>query len=485
MRPAFYLCLSVFICGFLNGCSVGPDYVRPSAPFAPEYKELEGWKPAQPQDDLLRGAWWELYGDPDLNELEAQVDVANQNLATAEAQFRQARALVWNARAAYYPTAAFGVSFTRSHQSGNLFGNLGGSGNNISQYALPFSISWEPDLWGRVRRAVEANTASAQASAADLESTRLSLQTELAADYFQLRALDGDIDLLNRTVEAYENSVRLTQSRFAGGVASRVDIAQAETQLESTRAQAIDLGVQRAQLEHAIAVLIGQPASNFTIAARPLTQTPPDIPTGVPSELLERRPDVASAERTAAAANAQIGVATAAYYPTVTLSAEGGFESSHIAQWLVWPSRFWSVGPSVTETIFDGGLRHAQTAQARAAFDASVASYRQSVLAAFQEVEDNLAALRILENESHVQADAVDAAQESLRLTTNRYKEGTASYLDVVVTQTAALNNERTAVDLLGRRMVANVRLVQALGGGWNAADLPNDRELREGDSFF
>ena len=484
----FYLCSSVLICGsvvLLSSCTVGPDYVRPPAPSAESYKELEGWKEAQPQDDVLRGAWWELYGDPDLNELEAEVAAANQNLATAEAQFRQARALVWNSRSAFWPTAALGVSFSRSHQSGNLFGNLGGSGNNVSQYAMPLAISWEPDLWGRVRRAVESSNANAQASAADVESTRLSLEAELAADYFQLRALDAEIDLLNRSVEAFQNSLRLTQSRYAGGIASRVDIAQAETQLESTRAQAIDLGVLRAQLEHAIAVLVGQPASSFTIAVRPLSQTPPDVPTGLPSELLERRPDVGAAERAAAAANAQIGVATAAYYPTLTLSAEGGFESSHIADWFLWPSRFWSVGPSVSETVFDGGLRHAQTAQARAAFDASVAAYRQSVLTAFQEVEDNLAALRILERESHVQDDAVAAAQDSMRLTTNRYKEGTVSYLDVVITQTAALNNERTAVDLLGRRMVANVRLIQALGGGWEASDLPTNGDLKVGDSLF
>jgi NodT family efflux transporter outer membrane factor (OMF) lipoprotein len=460
----------------MSACSVGPNYVRPSAPMAPAFKETEGWKVAEPRDDVARGPWWEIYGDPDLNDLVAQVNVSNQSLQTAEAQFRQARTMVWEARSSWYPTASVAVSATRRRTSSTLTNNFpGGTQTDLS---TPLGISWELDVWGRIRRLVESNNASAQASAADVESTRLSLQAELAADYFQLRALDADRQILDQSVDAFEKSLQLTQSRFEGGVASRADVALAETQLETTQAQAIDLGVQRAQLEHAIAVLIGLPASSFSIPPQPLTQTPPAVPVGVPSELLERRPDVASAERLVASANAQIGVAVAAYYPTVTLSADGGFESGHFSDWFTWPSRIWSIGPSVSETVFDGGLRAAQTSQARAAYDGNVASYRQSVLVAFQEVEDNLAALRILEEESHVLDQAVTSALDSVRLTTNRYKEGTASYLDVVVTQTTALNNQRSAVDVLGRRMVANVQLIQALGGGWNASDLPTGHDL-------
>jgi NodT family efflux transporter outer membrane factor (OMF) lipoprotein len=343
---------------------------------------------------------------------------------------------------------------------------------------MPIEASWELDLWGRIRRNVESNEASAQASAADLESTRLSIQAALAVDYFQLRALDAERKLLDETVDAFARSLDLTRKRKDQGVASQADVAQAETQLESTRAQAIDVGVQRAQLEHAIAVLIGQPASDFSLAAAPLRATPPAIPIGIPSELLERRPDVAFAERNAAAANAQIGVATAAYYPTVSLGASGGFEATNASDWFTWPSRIWSLGPSVTETVFDGGKRGALTAQARAQYDERVANYRQTVLAAFQNVEDEIAALRLLEQEMDRQDLAVAAARDSVRITTTQYKAGIVSYLNVVITQAAALSNERTAVDLLGRRMVASVLLVQALGGGWNMDELPSGPAL-------
>ena len=473
--------LLVAVVLFVSGCSVGPDYVRPTAPTAPAFSgdsEQEGWKTAEPRDEIARGTWWEIYGDPELNQLEEQVAAANQNLFASEAQFRQAVAVVEAARSSWYPQAAIGFSMARARQSDNLFGNLGGSGNTVNDFSMPISVAWEPDLWGRVRRNVESQTAGAQASAADIASTQLSLQATLAADYFQLRTIDADRALLDRSAAAFEYSLKLTQSRFAGGVASRADVAQAQTQLETTQAQAIDLGVQRAQLEHAIAVLVGVPASGFSVPVRALDTTPPSLPVGVPSELLERRPDVAAAERLAASANAQIGVALSAYYPIVTLSASGGLELG-LLDWLQWPSRFWSAGPSISETIYDGGLRAAQTAQARAAFDANVALYRQSVLAAFQEVEDNLAALRILANESRVLDEAVAAARDSEQLTTNRYKEGTVSYLDVVITQTTALNNERTAVDVLGRRMVASVNLVQALGGGWDASGLPTGKDMR------
>src|SRR5439155_1468310 len=335
-------------------------------------------------------------------------------------------------------------------------------------------------LWGRIRRTVESNQASAQASAGDLKSAGLSFQAELAQDYFQLRTLDAQKQLLDATVAAFEKSLELTKNRYASGVASQADVVQAETQLKTTQAQAIDVGVQRAQLAHAIGLLIGQPASTFSLPAAPLTATPPPIPVGVPSALLERRPDIAAAERRVAAANAQIGVAEAAYYPTLTLSASSGFESSSLSQWLTAPSHFWSVGPSISETVFDGGLRRAQTDYARAGYDASVATYRQTVLATFQAVEDNLAALRILEQEAQVQDEAVQKAQQSVTLTTNQYKAGTVSYLNVIITQTTALSNELTAVQIRGRRMTADVLLIEALGGGWHVAALPSAQEATE-----
>jgi NodT family efflux transporter outer membrane factor (OMF) lipoprotein len=408
------------------------------------------------------------------------VAVSNQNLAVAEAQFRQAQALVGSARAAWYPQVAIGLSASRSLQSANLFGNLGGSGNKVEDYSMPLAVSWQLDLWGRIRRSVESSEASAQASAADVAATRLSLQSELALDYFQLRTNDAQRQLLEQTVSAYEDSLRVVRNRESSGIASGADVAQAQTQLETTRAQLVDLGVQRAALEHAIAVLIGEPPASFTLAARPLQTPPPVVPAGVPSELLERRPDVASAERRVASANAQIGVAEAAYYPTVTLSASGGFEASHFADWLTWPSRFWSVGPSITETVYDGGLRASQTDQALAIYDATVAGYRQSVLGAFQEVEDDLAALRVLEREAGVQDAAVRAARQSVQMTQNKYDSGVASYIDVVTTQAIALGNERNAVDVLGRRMASSVRLVAALGGGWSSADLPAESEVAD-----
>lgn len=464
--------LSLAMLVLVAACSVGPDYRRPAVQVPTAFKELGDWKTAEPSDDLSRGPWWERYGDTELSRLERLVTDANQDLAAAEARFRQARALVSNARADWWPTVTIGASATRARQSANL-GTSFASGRTNNEYAMPIEASWEIDLWGRIRRSVESNEASAQASAADLESSRLSLQTTLAADYFQLRALDAQRRLFDDTVEAFTRSLDLTQKRFAHGVASRADVAQAETTLESARAQAVDLSLSRAQLEHAIAVLVGVPASDFSVAVAPLDATPPAIPAGLPSALLERRPDVAAAERNVAAANAQIGVATAAYYPTVSLGASGGFQSTDVESWLEWPARIWSFGPSVTETVFDGGKRGALTAQARAAYDERVADYRKVVLAAFQNVEDQLAALRLLEDESARQDRAVAAARDSVRITTSQYKAGTVSYLDVATTQTTALANERTAVDLLGRRMVASVLLVQAAGGGWSAGEIP------------
>jgi len=465
------------------GCSVGPNYVRPSVIVPPDYKErAEGaeWKTAQPSDGTTRGPWWETFGDPLLNTLESQVNISNQNVLVAEAQFRQARALVLAARSQFFPTVTVGAGYTRSQQSQNLVGSAFAQQQlgTRNDFVLPLDVSWEVDVWGRIRRNVEANRASAQASAGDLETSRLLFQSEVAQDYFQLRTLDAQRQLLDAAIAAFQTSLKLTQSRYGGGVASAADVAQAETQLKTTQAQATDLGVQRAQLEHAIAVLIGQPPAMLTIPFSPLSATPPPIPVGLPSELLERRPDVAAAERRVATANAQIGVAVAAYYPTVTLSASAGFESGSIAKWLVWPSRFFSVGPAVTETVFDGGLRGAQTAEARAAYDASVASYRQTVLGAFQDVEDNMAALRILETEAREQADAVRAAERSLSLTTNQYRAGIVSYLNVVVAQTAALTSEQTGVGIAGRRLAASVLLVKALGGGWSADRLPTADEV-------
>ena len=460
----------------LSACMlVGPDYVRPTVITPDAYKENEGWKVAQPKDDLIRGAWWEIFGDPQLNALAAQVSISNQNLAVAEAQYREAQALVREARASYFPTATIGIGGNRSSPS--ITTGVGPPAQRIavSDYSLPLDVSWEIDVWGRIRRTVESNQASAQASAGDLENARLSFQAALAQDYFQLRELDAQKQLLTETVAAFQKFLELTEGLYAQGVDSEADVEAAETQLKTTQAQLINVGVQRAQLEHAIAVLIGKPASDFSIPATPLAGTPPEIPVGVPSELLERRPDIAASERRVAAANAQIGVAEAAFYPSVTLTASLGLESSSLGKLFTAASRFWSVGASISETVFDGGLRRAQTDFARAAYDASVATYRQTVLTAFQGVEDNLAALRILEQEATVQGEAVNAAGRSVFLTLNQYQAGTVGYLNVITAQTIALNDELTAIQILGQRMTAAVLLVQALGGGWNASDLPSN----------
>jgi NodT family efflux transporter outer membrane factor (OMF) lipoprotein len=450
----------------LASCTVGPDYVKPPTEIPPTYKEIDGWKKAEPSDGEIKGSWWELFGDAQLDELEEQVDISNQNIAVAEAQFRQARALVRTARAGYFPTVTAGASFARSRRPITFAGGALSSGIT-SNYMLPIDASWEPDVWGKVRRTVESARAGEEASAADLGAVRLSVQAELAQDYFQLHALDAESKLLGDTVTAFEKSLQLTKDRYARGVVSKADVLQAETQLKTTQAQAIDIGVQRSQLEHAIALLVGKPASVFSLPARPLTELPPDIPVGLPSELLERRPDIAAAERRVASANALIGVAESAFYPNITLSASAGLEGPSLSKWLSWPSRFWSVGTAVAESVFEGGLRRSLTDQARAAYDANVASYRQTVLAAFQEVEDNLSALRILEHEAAVQDDAVAASEQTLRVVTNQYRAGTVSYIEVITAQASALSNERTAVGIRGSRMAAGVLLIKALGGGW------------------
>ena len=475
VQPFILTLVTVSAVGWLTGCSVGPNYVRPTLEVPPAYKENAGWQVAQPQDATLRGDWWEMFNDPQLNAFEAQVEVSNQNVALAEAQFRQARALVQQARAAYFPTVTIGVGVNNSSRSTTVVSTTNSGRTAPMLYSLPVDVSWEIDVWGRIRRLVESSQASAQASAADLETALLSAQIELAQDYFQLRALDTQKQLLDASTADFQKSLELTNNRYASGIVSRADVLQAETQLKTTQAQAIDVGVQRAQFEHAIALLIGKPASTLAIAAAPLSLTtvPPPIPVGVPSALLERRPDIAAAKRLVAAANAQIGAAQAAYYPTVSLGATGGFQSSSAAQWLSAPSRFWSVGPAVSETVFDGGLREGLTDQARALYDGNVASYRQTVLGAFQEVENNLAALRILESEAQVQDEAVKAAQQTVSVVTNQYKAGITSYLNVIIAQTAALNNERSSIDILGNRLNASVLLIKALGGGWNVAKLP------------
>ena len=459
----------------LSACAtVGPNYVKP-APLAPQtkailppsYMEADGWRIAQPNDNVRRGNWWEIYAIPELDALEQQVAAANQNVAQAEANYRQAQALVRASRSGYYPTVTGGASATRSRRSSEVSA-LG----TYNDFLLPIDFSWEVDLWGRVRRTVEASQAGAQASQADLASALLSAQSLLAQDYFQLRTVDAQKKILEDTIVGYRKSLDLTKNRYAAGVAAKADVLLAETQLKSAQAQAIDLGVQRAQLSHAMALLVGVPPSAFSIPVAPLVATPPPVPIGLPSDLLERRPDIASAERNVAAANARIGIAEAAFYPSVTLSASAGFEAATMAKWLTWPARLWSVGPAVSEVLFDGGLRGAQTDQARAAYDAQVAVYRQTVLTGFQEVEDSLAALRVLEEEVQVQQEALAAARQTVDIVTNQYKAGTVSYLNAIVVQVIALSNEQTVINILGRQMAASVSLVKALGGGWDASAL-------------
>ena len=455
----------------LAGCAVGPDYERPPVEVPSGYKEAGGWKPAQPQDEAAKGAWWEMFGDPTLNELIGRVEVSNQTVLAAEAQFRRAQAIVAASRAAYFPTVSLDAAVTRSRSP---TGAVGGTtaGRTFTNRSASLDASWELDLWGRVRRTAESSEASAQASAAELAAARLSSQAALASDYLLLRTIDEQKRILDESVAAFQKSLELTKNRYEAGVAAKVDVVQAETQLKSTMADSIDLGVQRAQLEHAIAVLVGKAPSALTIAPAPLAAKMPTVPAAVPSALLERRPDIASAERLVAAANAQIGVAKAAYFPSLTLSGSYGSRAGDAATWFTAPSTFWAYGPALAQSIFDAGLRRAQTNQAIAAYDATVAQYRQTVLAGFQEVEDNLAALRILEEEARVQEEAVRAARESVILTTNQYKAGIVSFINVVAVQTAWLNNERAATVILGRRLVASVTLLKALGGGWSAEEL-------------
>jgi NodT family efflux transporter outer membrane factor (OMF) lipoprotein len=469
----------------LSGCMVGPNYKTPSAILAPSFKEAtptsfaeqDGWKPGQPSDTKLKGDWWTLFQDPRLNELEAQVDTANQSLKSAEANFRAARAQIGFARSNEAPTIGVEPSIAAVRDSANepyfpstLANN--GEGN----FVLPVDLNYEIDLWGRIRRGVTSAREQAQASDADLESARLSLHAELALDYFGLRSADAQEKLLDDTVTAYESAVQLTSDRFEGGAAPQSDLAQARTQLDQARVQRTDVEVQRTQYEHAIAVLIGKPPAELTLPPIPIdqaSQVMPDIPGVMPAALLERRPDIAADERRMASANEQIGIAQAAFYPTLSLSAIAGFQGTSALNWFNWPSRFWAVGPGMSETLFDAGRRRATKNITIANYDATVADYRQTALTAFQQVEDNLAALRILENEARQQHEATASAEQSLDLFQTRYEGGVDTYLQVVTWQTAALNNQRNDLDILQRRLDASVLLVKALGGGWDTTQIP------------
>jgi NodT family efflux transporter outer membrane factor (OMF) lipoprotein len=458
----------------LAGCAVGPKYKTPAAPVPPAYQEMGNWKTAQPNDHNLGGKWWELFQDSQLNSLEEQINVSNQNLKAATAQYQQARAALRYQRADYYPTITANPSATRSRYSNNrppqtsIF-----NGITFNNFTLPLDLSYQTNAWGRVSRNVESYRAQAQASAADLAVVNLSLHADLAIDYFAARTLDAEEKLLKDTVAQYEQALQLNEDRYQGGLASEVEVEQARTILETTRAQMIDVGVARAQYEHAVAILIGKPPAEFSLPPLPLTTPPPPIPVGVPSELLERRPDIAAAERLVASANAQVGLAKTAYYPLVNIFGEGGFNSGTITTLLQGPSAIWSIGFSASMTIFDVGRRRALSEEAKAGYDSSVANYRETVLTAFQQVEDNLAALRILEQEAGTQATAVQAAQRSLSLSTTRYEGGVTSYLEVITAQNAALSDEVTAVNILGRRMASAVLLIQTLGGGWDRSRLP------------
>lgn len=493
MRMMLPAIVAIFVC--LCGCTVGPRYHRPDVTTPSGFKELtpadykdtDGWKVAQPKDDALKGKWWEVFNDPQLNALEEQVNVNNQNIASAAAAFLVARAMVKEARAQYFPTVTVGAGITNQRQPTQGGGSSSGAGTgttsnpSFTEYSLPFDATWVPDLFGKVRNTVRAAANAAQASAADLENTRLTMQSEVAVDYFSIRGQDALKQLLDDTVVAYQESLKLTQALYETGIDSDEAVAQAETQLETTQALDTNLGILRAQYEHAIATLVGQPAPSFSIETEALKSNPPAIPIGVPSQLLERRPDIAASERLMAQANAQIGIAVAAYYPTVTLSATAGLEADKFKNWFTWPARFWSVGPSISETLYDGGLRSATVQQYRANYTESVANYRQAVLTGFQQVEDNLASLRILSLEIRQQDTAVGSAERALKIATDRYKLGIDPYLNVITAQTTLFSNKQTAVNLRIQQMTASVQLVEALGGGWDASQLPSGKARTSG----
>jgi NodT family efflux transporter outer membrane factor (OMF) lipoprotein len=479
------IALAVEACLALAGCMVGPQYARPSVPLAPAFKEPlpenfkseDGWKPAQPSDAQLKGDWWTLFDDPQLNALEAQIDPANQTLQQAEANFRAARAAVRFNRASEAPTIGVAPSFGAVRDSNNQpYLNISGANNGEGDFVLPFDLNYEIDLWGRIRRTVAQAREQAQASAADLETSRLSLHAELAVDYFDLRSADAQRKLLDDTVTAFQSALQLTEDRYNGGASPLSDVTQARTQLLAAQVQATDVDIQRAMYEHALAVLIGKPPAVFSLPPDPITvaaPTIPAIPGMLPSQLLERRPDIASYERSMAAANEQIGITRAAYYPTLSLSAVAGFAGTSAVNWFSWPSSLFAVGPTFSQTLFDHGRRRATSDIALAQYDGTVAAYRQSTLTAFQQVEDNLKALHSLQIEASQQHDATASAQQSLDLFNTRYEDGVDTYLQVITWQTALLQNERNDIEITRRRFEASVLLVKALGGGWDASQLP------------
>jgi NodT family efflux transporter outer membrane factor (OMF) lipoprotein len=484
--------LAVF-CAMLAGCNVGPKYLPPTmtAPAAfkespDQFKGVNGWAVAQPQDAALRGNWWEIYNEPELNALEEQLNIDNQNIRQAFENFMEARALVREARSQYFPTVSVGGSASRSRASSNV-GSAAGSGTTGGQssqlFSLPADISWEPDLWGKVRNAVRASQFTAQLTAADLENERLTEQASIAQYFFEIHGQDALQKLLNDTVEADKKALEVVRASYDTGVGDQISVVEAQTTLASAESAAINLGIARAQYEHAIAMLIGKPAPAFSIPVEAKTSASPPIPVGLPSQLLERRPDIAAAERNMAAANAQIGVATAAYYPALTLSATGGMQSSAIKNLLEWPSRFWSVGPSVSETVYDGGLRRATVNQYIATYNANVAAYRQSVLIAFEQVEDSLAAVRIYSQQIQRQREVVDSSQTFLRLEQGRYDNGIDPYIDVVTAQTTLLLNQQSLTELQVQQMTASVQLIEALGGGWDRSQLPTPLQVTEKSS--
>ena len=509
MKPPRHFVLIVLAAPLLTSCEVGPDYVPPTAPVPAHYKDAGNWKPATPQDDVVRGKWWEIYHDSELNRLEERVNIDNQNVLQAEANFRQAAAAVKVARADFLPTVTTNPAITYNQtqplgankstssggsgvavNSGGAGGTSvvgggfgGGGGRNISPtgvYNLPLQVTYLADIWGQVRRQVENSAATAQASFADLENARLSYQGTLAQDYFSLRGLDAEAQLLNNTVTSYQKYVTLTQNRYNSGVVSRGDVAQAQTQLDQTRAQLIDLGVARAQYSDAIATLIGVPASTFQLPDAPLSAEPPRVPAGVPSTLLERRPDIAGAERRVAAANAQIGVQVAGYYPQLTLSGSAGLDEISLASIFSGPNFLWSAGPAVAQTIFDAGRTHGLVQEAGEEYNATVATYRETVLTAFQQIEDDLSGLRLLESEASVQESAVGGAQKSLDVTSNLYTQGVDDYLQVITTQAILLNDQVTQVNIRTRRMTTSVLLIEALGGGWNTSKLATRADVSD-----
>ena len=464
---------------FLGACTVGPHYARPTVPVAPAYseqppqkfQEVEGWKTSTPADTQVKGPWWELFGDAQLNVLEQQVGPANQTLKAAEANFRVAREQIQINRSNRSPGISAGPSITHNRISGK--NPTGLPGYQYGDFDLPITASWDADFWGRIRRSVAAAREQYQVSAADMENTKLQVETELAVDYFEARALDAQKKILDDNVAAYQKALQLTRNRFEGGLSSKAEVAQAQTQLDQTQAEDMDTGVARARYQHAIAVLTGKPPEGFQLSPAPLSEEPPPIPVGLPSQLLERRPDIASSERQVAAANEQIGIARASFFPDLVISATGGLQAGSIVDWFTWPSRYWVAGPQILQTVFDAGRRRAQLRTAEANYDLVVADYRQTCLTAFQEVEDNLSTLRVLEQEQAKQREATQAAELSAQLAMNRYKGGLVTYLEVITAQSIALSNERTGVDLLRRRMDATAQLIRALGGGWDASRLP------------